>query len=67
MGSYSSAIDGIPGIIPGTVKVPPPPEFESEEVESTQPMSIKNLHPRKLNDLPRHQRRMMPCNKENKN
>lgn len=24
------AIDGIPGIMPGTVQAPPPPEFEDE-------------------------------------
>ena len=43
------AIDGIPGIMPGTVKVPTPPEFEEEEIESTQPQDRKNHHPRKLN------------------
>ena len=36
------AIDGIPGIMPGTVKVPTPPEFEEEEIESAQPQDRKN-------------------------
>jgi hypothetical protein len=66
MGNYSSAIDGIPGIMPGTVKVPPPPEFGDKEVESTQPRNTQNLHPRDLNNIPRHKRRMMPCNKKDK-
>ena len=35
------AIDGIPGIMPGTVKVPTPPEFEEEEIESAQLKTVK--------------------------
>jgi hypothetical protein len=60
------ALDGIPGIMPGTITVPPPPEFEEEEIESTLPQDRKDLHPRNLNNIPRHKRRMMPCDKVEK-
>jgi len=60
------AIDGIPGIMPGTIKVPPPPEFAEEEIESAQPQDRKNHHPRNLNKIPKHKRRMMPCDKKDK-
>jgi hypothetical protein len=66
MGNYSSAIDGIPGIMPGIVNVPSPPEFRDEEAEFTQPKNTKNLHSRDLNNIPQHKRRMMPCNKKDK-
>ena len=60
------AIDGIPGIMPGTIQVPPPPEFEDEEIEGSQPQDRKNHHPRNLGNLPKHKRRMMPCDKVEK-
>ena len=66
MRNYNPAMDGIPGIMPGTVTVPPPPEFEEEEIETVKPQYRKSLHPRNLNNIPKHQRRMMPCNKVEK-
>lgn len=60
------ALDGIPGIMPGTITVPLPPEFEDEEINSPLPQDRKNHHPRNLKDLPKHKRRMMPCNKVEK-
>ena len=60
------ALDGIPGIMPGTITVPPPPEFDEEEIESAQPQDRKNHHPRNGKDIPRHKRRMMPCDRVEK-
>lgn len=61
------AIDGIPGIMPGTVKVPPPPEFIDEEEESQTPeFREKKTHFSKGSNVPKHKRRMMPCNKVEK-
>ena len=60
------ALDGIPGIMPGTITVPPPPEFEDEEIDSSQPLDRKNHYPRGSNNIPKHKRRMMPCNKVEK-
>jgi hypothetical protein len=59
-----AAIDGVPGIMPGIVTVPFP-EFEDEEPKSI-PQSMETNHTRRGNDIPRHKRRMMPCNKKNK-
>lgn len=64
---YVPALDGIPGIVPGIVRVPSPPEFEKEEIESVQySQDRKNHHPRNLNNIPRHQRRTMACDKQEK-
>ena len=60
------ALDGIPGIMPGIVTIQFSPEFAEEEIESTNPQDRKNYHPRNLNNIPRHQRRMMPCDKMEK-
>ena len=60
------ALDGIPGIMPGTITVPPPPEFAEEEIESAHPRDRKNHNPRKLNNIPKQKRRMMPCDKVEK-
>jgi hypothetical protein len=60
------ALDGIPGIMPGTIMLPPPPEFGEEEFETEQPQSCKSHHPRNLHNIPKHQRRMMPCDKVEK-
>jgi len=60
------ALDGIPGIMPGTITVPPPPEFDEEEIESSNPQDRKNHHPRNGKNIPRHKRRMMPCDRVEK-
>lgn len=39
------ALDGIPGIMPGTITVPLPPEFAEEEIESAQPQDRKKPPP----------------------
>jgi len=59
------AIDGIPGIMPGTVKVPPPPEFEEEEFPTTE-FHENKTHLSKGANIPKHKRRMMPCDKKDK-
>ncbi len=46
------AIDGIPGIMPGTIKVPPPPEVVEEEIESVQLQDRKNQYPCKGKNIP---------------
>ena len=40
------ALDGIPGIMPGTITVPPPPEFEDEEPKSV-PQSMEQFQVRR--------------------
>ena len=59
------SIDGIPGIMPGTVQLPPPPEFEDEEPHSG-PQIGEVSYAQRVANIPRHKRRMMPCNKKNK-
>lgn len=60
------SIDGIPGIMPGTGSlVPPPPEEELVEEKHPAPQNEKNHYVRRVNNLPKHKRRMMPCNKKN--
>lgn len=62
------ALDGIPGIMPGTVQAPPPPKFYEDEIESAKPQNHEIHHLRNLDNIPRHHRRMMPCNRvERKN
>ena len=63
MTHYVAAIDGIPGIIPGTVQVPPPPQ-EIEESISTPRSNESKYHPKEVQTKPKHKIRMMPCNKE---
>ncbi len=58
------AYDGIPGIMPGIMTIIVP-EFEDEEPTSV-PQSTKFQHPRNVNNVPKHKRRMMPCNKVEK-
>jgi len=60
---YSSAMDGIPGIMPGTVQVPPPP-IEIEERQPAPHCKKDRYRARETSDKPRHKIRMMPCNKE---
>jgi len=60
------AIDGIPGIMPGTVKVPPPPEFIEEEASPTPEFHEKKTHFSKGANVPKHKRRMMPCDRVEK-
>jgi len=64
------AIDGIPGIMPGTIKVPPPLEFDDEEYAPAP--SIDETYAQKMVKIPRcrrqnstgHKRRMMPCDQD---
>ena len=60
------ALDGIPGIMPGTITVPPPPEFEDEEPTSAPKCEETSKATRRGAGIPRHKRRMMPCNKKEK-
>jgi len=65
MKHFVSAIDGIPGIMPGTVKVPPPPEFiEEEESSPNHELHKKKTHFSKGANVPKHKRHMLPYNKE---
>ena len=62
------SIDGIPGIMPGTVKVPPPVEVEVENDEEgsqriPQCDTPKMGNTRKTGRIPKH-RRMMPCDRK---
>ena len=57
--------DGIPGVMPGIISVPPPPEFEDENYKFAH-LQGKNYHSRGLNNIPKHKRRMMSCNKNDK-
>jgi len=63
MKHYVAAIDGIPGILPGTVQVPPPPQ----EIEDPQP-APRSKEPkycaREVRTKPRHKIRMMPCDRK---
>jgi len=59
-----AAIDGVPGIMPGIVTLPVP-EFEDEEPVQA-PQSEEIYHSRRGKDIPKHKRRMMPCNKKDK-
>lgn len=65
------AIDGIPGIMPGTVKVPPPPEeFDDEEqspapsVDETYAQKMAKISKRQRHNSAGHKRRMMPCDRK---
>ena len=68
--SYVPAVDGIPGIMPGTIKVPPPPEFNDEEYPPSPCMD--ETYAKKMAKLPKRQRqnpvdqkrRMMPCDQD---
>ncbi len=61
------AIDGIPGIMPGTIKVPPPPDYDGEEVEDLNPQyQEKKNHFCRGANIPKHKRRMMPCDRMEK-
>ena len=59
-----AAIDGVPGIMPGIITIPVP-EFEDEEPKSV-PQSMGNNNTRRGKDIPRHKRRMMPCDNKKK-
>lgn len=48
------AIDGIPGIMPGTVKVPPPPEEFDDEEQSLVP-SVDETYAQKMAKIPKRQ------------
>lgn len=57
------AVDGIPGIMPGTGSLLPEPfECHCEEVPEDQ--ESKKLHARQDVTPPQPQRRIMPCNKK---
>ena len=64
MKNYVAAIDGIPGIMPGTVKVPPPPEFVGDDENLTPQSYDKGINVSKGMVIPRHKRRMMQCDKK---
>ncbi len=66
-----AALDGIPGIVPGIVTVPLPPEFTEEVGFVYPPQSTRNNHSSGLsnpltNNPPKHIRRMMPCDRVEK-
>lgn len=66
MENYSSAIDGIPGIMPGIVTLPTPPEFveESKSPKISSDLDYKQkTNVRKSVIIPQPKRKMMPCNK----
>ena len=58
------AIDGIPGIMPGFVKVPPPPKFEDEKINFAQLQNPKNHYQRNGKNIPKYKRRLMSCNRK---
>ena len=63
---YVPAFDGVPGVMPGIMTLRFLPDFAEEEIESAQPQDRKKYHPRNLNNIPRHKRRMMPCDRVEK-
>ena len=67
MRHYVAAIDGIPGIMPGTVTVPPPPvelEEDNETVSSVQTYNKVGVRAGVV--IPKYKRRMMLCNRTDK-
>ena len=64
MKHYVAAMDGIPGIMPGTLQVPPPPQ-EIEEPKPAPRSKKSKYRAREEKNKPRHKiLRMMPCNKQ---
>ena len=63
MKNYTPAIDGIPGIMPGTVQLPPPP-IEIEEPQPAPHCKKDMYRAGESCSKPQHKIRMMPCNKE---
>ena len=59
------AIDGIPGIMPGIGSLLPPPE-EGPTDETLNPNNVSRHHSREDLPTPVHQRRMMPCDRQEK-
>ena len=58
------AIDGIPGIMPGFVKVPTPPKFDDEKTNFARPQNLKNHYQSNGKDITKFKRRLMSCNKK---
>ena len=63
---YAPSIDGIPGIMPGTVSLVPPPPQEIEEPQVTPHCRKTKKHDnaREAGSKPKYKNRMMPCNKK---
>ena len=57
------AVDGIPGIMPGTGSLLPEP-FECDCEEIPEDLENKKLHARQDITPPQPQRRIMPCNRK---
>ena len=60
-----AVIDGIPGIMPGVGSLLPTPPLYGEEEKKT-PQAYENNYVSKEPKVPKHQRRMMPCNRTEK-
>ena len=61
-----AALDGIPGIVPGIVTVPLPPELTEEVGFIYPPQSMRKNYSSGLNNPPKYIRRMMPCDRVEK-
>lgn len=63
MKHYVAAMDGIPGIMPGTLQVPPPP-IEIADPQPAPHCKKNKYRARETGGKPRHKNRMMPCNRK---
>ncbi len=62
MKTYVAAFDGVPGVMPG-IPTLSDVYFENEEPRSA-PKCEENYRVQRTANIPRHKRRMMPCNKD---
>lgn len=62
--THVAAIDGIPSIMPGTGSLLPPNPLEFDEDEPNFPPCGEGYGVSKGQTTTKHQRRMMPCNRD---
>lgn len=63
--TYVPALDGVRGIMPGILTLDDV-EFEDDVEPTSAPRIKEELQVRRGRPIPRHARRMMPCNKKKK-
>ena len=63
--TYVPALDGVRGIMPGILTLDDV-EFEDDVEPTSAPRIKEEFQVRRGRPIPRHARRMMPCNKKNK-